>query len=742
MKFYAHSGRDALGKLDLNRFQSLAEHLRGVAVGASGRAATVNLPLLAELAFTAGLLHDLGKYRSEFQNYIRDLPPLGEKKHKEAGAAVAYERKQVALAMAIAGHHGGIPDKADMESAVKGPNGKAVVDKVWAEAVQDCAELSAPVSETPKLANGHAWDLYIRVLFSCLVDADWADTGRHDRAVRGLSDEPEPPALDASKRFESVRAYIDGLGSRRLEPHVRKAREHVLNACLTATAEPTGLFSLTVPTGGGKTLASLAFALKHAAKNNLRRVIYVAPYMTILEQNVDVVRKALGIDAGDPAVFAHYSLAEPPDDGNGDETTLGSTARRAENWDAPVIVTTNVQFFESLFSNKPGRCRKLHNIARSVIILDECQTLPPSLAAPTCGMLKQLTTDLGSSVVLCTATQPAFSHPLLKEGERLDPTEIIPKDVDLFSMLKRVHVAWPKQSDAPFTWSEVANEMRNYSSALCVVNTKKAARAVYDELIRNNVAGVFHLSTGMCPQHRREKLLQIRGLLNADAPCFVVSTQLIEAGVDVDFPFVMREMAPLEAVIQAAGRCNREGKLAGAGGRVMVFRSAEAEKEPRKFYPQDEWYLKGRSVLETDFLNDDYEPRIDRPEDISLYYRKLYQAGKLDKHCIQAKRLEDKYATISDDYKLIKDDTVPVVVETWESHRAEIAALLSQIEKEKRPGKALFRRLALFQVNMWRRDLDRLWPHTRPGPKDLLVWTSKYEDAVGIVEEIGWDAIV
>ena len=236
--------------------------------------------------------------------------------------------------------------------------------------------------------------------------------------------------------------------------------------------------------------------------------------MTILEQNADAIRAALDVGAADPAVFEHYSLADPGD-ADADETALGSAARRAENWDAPVVVTTNVQFFESLFSNKPGRCRKLHNIARSVVILDECQTLPPGLVAPTCGMLKQLAADLGCSVVLCTATQPAFDHGQLTPDERLTATEIIPPGVGLFAALKRVTVAWPKPADPPLGWDEVAETMRAESSALCVVNTKRAARAVYDELTKRGTAGVFHLSTGMCPQHRREKLAQVRGLLDA-----------------------------------------------------------------------------------------------------------------------------------------------------------------------------------------------------------------------------------
>ena len=676
--------------------------------------------------------------------------PRYETYHKQAGAALAYREKNKPIALAVLGHHGGIPDGSELGKLANQDNcpaGLPVIDSIQPYASADCPEPWTVSLTAADIGKGFQADLFTRVLFSCLVDADWSDTGAHERKVKGLPEEPMAPELKPGERLKNVRDYIAERAGRPLEEHVKTARASVLEACLRKAELAPGLFSLTVPTGGGKTLAALAFALKHADKYGLRRVIYVAPYMTILEQNADVIREALGVGDTDSAVFEHYSLAEPAGDEGLDDTELKSAARRAENWDAPVIVTTNVQFFESLFSNKPGRCRKLHNIARSVIILDECQTLPPGLAAPTCGMLKQLADPvekggLGCSVVLCTATQPAFNHQLLKEDdERLEAREII-EAVDLFGKLKRVQVEWPKRDDPPLTWEQVAIRMQKESSAPCVVNTKKAARAVYEELKKLGLPGVFHLSTGMCPQHRREKLAQIRGLLQLRVPSYVVSTQLIEAGVDVDFPFLMREMAPLESIIQAAGRCNREGKLKDVNGNringnVVVFRSADGGM------PVDEWYKKGHDVLKADFLDDGIEPQIDRPEDIQSYYRKLYRTGRLDKNSLQAKRLEEKYATVAKEYQLIKDNTVPVVVGEWEAHQAEISSLLEQIEKEERPRKVLFRRLALFQVNVWWHDLARLKPlHIKDGPRNLLIWTSKYDDAVGIVEEIGWDAIV
>jgi CRISPR-associated endonuclease/helicase Cas3 len=706
-----------------------------VAAGARGRAASTAVPGLAAQAGAAGLLHDLGKYRAEFQQYVRGLryhrgDPLT--RHKEAGAARAFDAGQNPIALAVLGHHGGIPDGSEIRPALTA--GRPVGEGVWGDAVADLPELATALDGLSPAPPGFAADLFVRVLFSCLVDADWANTAEHERVVKGRPADPPPPPLDPATRLARVEAFVAGLANRPLEPHVRAARAAVLAACLAAAANPPGLYSLTVPTGGGKTLAAFAFALKHATTNGLRRVIYIAPYTTILEQNADVIRAALGVERHDPAVLEHHNLAEPPGDGDAAQTDPEAAARWAENWDAPVVVTTNVQFFESLFSNKPGRCRKVHNVAGSVVVLDECQALPPGLVAPTCGMLRQLAAPaadggLGCTVVLCTATQPAFDHDLLKPDERLAAAEIIPPGAGLFESLKRVAVTWPKRDDARLSWADVAVRMRGGRSALCVVNTKKAARAVYAELAAGGADGVFHLSTGMCPQHRREKLDVITDRLKNERPCHVVSTPLIEAGVDVDFPFLMRELAPLESVIQAAGRCNREGRRAWQDSRVVVFRSEEGK------LPPDDWYRRGTQLLGTDFLNEGDEPRIDVPEDIRRYYRKLYRSGQLDKPSIQAKRLEEKYATVATDYKLIKDDTVSVLVTRWAPHQAKIASLL--VELDRRPRKEIRRRLAAFQVNVFRQKLGELKPHIDDTRKDgLLLWTSRYDESFGLDEKI------
>jgi CRISPR-associated endonuclease/helicase Cas3 len=487
---------------------------------------------------------------------------MGSKQHKEAGAAFAVEQKNPLLMFAVLGHHHGIPDKAEAVVCVKSSDGDGfpVWNSIRHIAMRECPELE--LMDLIRAGSGTKdHELITRLLLSCLVDADWSDTSEHERHYRGWPQYPHMPALAPSARLAHVLSAIAARSeqTKNNNPALTVIRRQILDACIVAAKGPRGLFTLTVPTGGGKTLSSLAFALKHAAVNDLRRVIYVAPYISILDQNAAVIRAALGVTRHAIDVFEHQSLAEPQGSQNADEKQASSAARRAENWDSPVVITTNVQFFESLFSNKPGRCRKLHNIARSVVILDECQTLPPDLVQPTCQMLKQLVDQLGCSIVLCTATQPAFDHEKLNE-HRLSATEIIPPEMKLFDCLKRVQLEWPPSRDARLGWPEVATRMTANHSALCVVNTKKAALDLFAEL-KSLSQDVFHLSTNLCPAHRLSVLDTVKRRLERNQPAFVVSTQLIEAGVDVDFPFVFREMAPLEAIIQAAGRCNREGRI-------------------------------------------------------------------------------------------------------------------------------------------------------------------------------------
>jgi CRISPR-associated endonuclease/helicase Cas3 len=345
-------------------------------------------------------------------------------------------------------------------------------------------------------------------------------------------------------------------------------------------------------------------------------------------------------------------------------------------------------------------------------------------------MLRQLRDDLGCSIVLCTATQPAFAHQCLHDVNhdfRLDAQEIIPEGQDLFKALKRVRLDWPARGER-LSWAEVAGQMGAASAALCVVNTKKAARDLFTELTKSQLAA-YHLSTSMCPAHRLEVLATVKRRLNSKQPVYLVSTQLIEAGVDIDFPALFREMAPLESIIQAAGRCNREGLIPDAGGRVTVFRSEEG-KIPGG------WYALGRDVLETEFLAFGHVPRVDSAADIRNYFQHLYWKRSLDPHNLVGMRAGLNFESVAQTYKLIKDDTVPVVVATWESHTHEIERLLDIVRD--RSVRANYRALAPFQVNMFRTELANL-PTGIAVPlcddADLLVWRGAYDEQLGRLSE-------
>ena len=706
---------------------------------------------LTTAARAAGLLHDLGKYREGFQRKLdfesrKQVPavPREQTFHKQAGAAKAAFARHIPIAFAIAGHHGGMPNKADLLSLVKSDGGKPVADAVWPTAEAELPELKNVSLTAPPLSDNLHADLFTRMVFSCLVDADWANTGAHERVVKELPPEPAPYLLEPQLLLERLLKFIKGRAAACRDPNVARARADVLAACLDAAEWPVGLYSLTVPTGGAKTLSSLALALKHAASHGLRRVIYVAPFLSILDQNADVIRQSLGFSRESPEVLEHHSLAEPPGDENQDDTAREAAARRAENWDAPIVITTSVQFFESLFSNMPSRCRKLHNIARSVVVLDECQSLPPRLVAPTCAMLKQLVEEMNCTVVLCTATQPAFDHDELKDEERLRAAEIIPPTLDLFNRLKRVNLSWPAGTTETMNWQAVAKAMlagrrSDCPAALCVVNTRRAARELFAEIRERTNEGVFHLSTSMCPAHRLATLDSVRRRLNDRRPCYLVSTQLIEAGVDVDFPFVMRELAPLESVIQAAGRCNREGLLnrqdGSPGGRVVVFRSQASVDEPKKYFPPDAWYQKGRSTLEANFLNAGHPPRIDAPEDIREYFTRLYRSGDLDANGIQDLRRNREFEAVAKAYQLIESDGSPVVIATWQEQRETVEALLDRVRRD--PSRINFRRLIPFQVNLRHYELAkvgdlvaRLDEHL-----DLLAYYGPYDSKLGLSHE-------
>ena len=546
-KYLAHISQDG-------REQTIVEHLKGTADLAMKFAAPFGGEKQAELA---SLSHDIGKYSRAFQKRLR-----GDKTkvdHSTAGAIECMRAGQPFAAFSVAGHHGGLPDGgSQMDSADEGTfcgrikrkeQGKIQPYDGWIN------EIRLPRANVPDLVKKGPLEgmFFTRMLYSCLVDADYLDT---EAFMRGRMREQNGASMQ--ELWNRLERYIRGWFPPKGE--LNRQRCKILERCIEeGRRQKTGLFSLTIPTGGGKTVASLAFALAHAKERGLRRIIYVIPYTSIIEQTADVFRRILG----EENVLEHHSnvLYDLEEEATPRAVRLGQST---ENWDMPVVVTTAVQFFESLYACRSSPCRKLHNIADSVVIFDEAQMLPLSYLRPCVHAISQLVAHYGVSALLCTATQPAL-EPIFSEllpGYTL--TELCPPNCFDPGVFRRVSFC----REGKLAWAGLAERINGLPEALCVVNSRKGAWELFGRL---EGEGRFHLSTLMYPAHRRARLKEIRRRLTDGLPCRVVSTSLIEAGVDVDFPAVYRELTGLDSVLQAAGRCNREGKRPAEESIVTIF---------------------------------------------------------------------------------------------------------------------------------------------------------------------------
>ena len=676
---FAHS----TSRPDRADWQPLREHLHHVADLAAQRAAKFGA---GEWGCIAGLLHDLGKYSDEFQARLEGHS--GRVDHSTAGAVEAGKRFQALappLQFVVAGHHAGLANGGEEEhnqrSSLRDRLATAVADySAYTGEIELSTDLPRPRLALHKHARGRndragfQAAFFTRMLFSCLVDADYLDTEAfYDRVEGRTSRRVQPPSLAELK--PRLASYLAALAARADDTSVNRERAGILAACRAAAREDPGLFTLTVPTGGGKTLASLAFAVDHALEHGLERVIYVIPYTSIIEQNAAVFREGLGAEA----VLEHHSAFV--DDPKTAPEAQDKLRLAMENWDAAVVVTTAVQFFESLFADRPARCRKLHNIARAVVILDEAQTLPLPLLRPCVAALDELARNYGTSVVLCTATQPALIETddegtSFKSGFR-DVREIAPVPKRLYQTFKRVIVRQLGDLDEP----ALAARLREHEQALCIVNTRAHARELYERL--NGEDGCFHLSALMCPKHRSQRLDEIRERLKPKAPqrCIVVSTSLVEAGVDVDFPAVYRAEAGIDQIAQAAGRCNREGRL--SQGEVFVFRPAG-----RRLVGEQNRRATAASGV---FRRHDDPLALDAIEE---FFREVYwseSAGAqdgLDKKQILG-RLEERKAdllfpfeTIAREFRLIEDGMLPILI----PFDANARRLLKELETTERVG--------------------------------------------------------
>lgn len=706
--YWAHT-KNAEGRPHL-----LHEHLRGVGDLAEQFASQMN-PQLCEPARWAGLLHDLGKYRDEFQEYLRDERESSvETHHAIYGAALTVQERCIGPTLAIAGHHAGLHDLSELANDLKtdakyGARGQ--LPKLRERFEAELGKLPGVIADPSFVKDSkQSLELYVRMLFSALVDADFLDTEAHHTLVPRESFSFQPDELLERIIAEKEAKPRDG--------ELNELRNRIFQQCLKAAEHEPGFFSLTVPTGGGKTLAGMAFALAHTARHSLRRVVVVIPFLSIIEQNAAQYRRILDPERRGVVIENHSAVPAPEDEG---ERRRSPLVYAAENWDAPVVVTTSVQFIESLFANRTSRCRKLHNVARSVVIFDEVQTLPPHLLNPLLNMLRELRDRYGVSFVFSTATQPAFRHRPRHLEEGFKPgevREITEATAATFRRLQRVKYTLP-QAGRTTTWPELAARMTSQPQSLCVVNVRRHAYELWEQL-RGTLPAVertslFHLSSAMCAQHRFDLLGDpdepqpgtIRHRLRNQLPCRLVSTQLIEAGVDVDFPTVYRALGPLDSIVQAAGRCNREGRLRDADGRpalgeVVIFQPAEHHL-PRGVYSKATDIT---AILLTQTKADDLAQN---HELFAAYFDQLCQLTETDKEQIQADRAELRFREVARKARVIADDTKPVIVPYADGERVIAELRQRQVAKgQPRFSRDDLRRLQRYIVNLYTHQFQRL----------------------------------
>ncbi len=702
MKFYAHS----LENLPPDKWQPLEEHLKNVAELAACFAKTFGGD---KWAYLAGLWHDLGKYSLEFQAKLliengieTDLPRQGRVIHSEAGGHLAslkgWKGIDRLLSWLIMGHHAGLADYSPDEAGSKALSVKMRhperSQKILENVPSWIKDQPIPRQQIPPKASP---SFFIRMLFSCLVDADFLDTerfmqkSRHERRLHSF------PTLLSLR--DSLMAFLSELTASAPKTKVNQIRKRVLERCVKMAKTEPSVFTLTVPTGGGKTFSSLAFALNHAVAHGKDRIIYVIPYINIIEQTARVFREIPGFEE---AVLEHHSNLTT--DTEEDESRHWQRLL-TENWDAPIIVTTAVQFFESLYSNRPGKCRRLHNIVNSVVIFDEAQSMPQSYLRPVVFAIKELFSFYKVTPLFCTATQPVLTRSKgidfdFKEGFDQEPIELAENPQDMSRALKRVtyHILSGSNSKA-LRLEELAGQIQNEKdSLLCIVNRKDDARRLF-RLIQNG--DTYHLSTNMCPEHRENVLNEVKGRLKSKSGTTrLVSTSLVEAGVDMDFPVVFRAMAGLDSIIQAAGRCNREGKLRDKG-RVIVFLP---EKQPA--------YVKAPASVAKEFLaSSEKLNAISLPSTVRRYFKKLfwqlgheYMDSKGILRLLCGSGMNYYFQTASERFQLIDDSWQQTVIVPY----GDVWDVISEMTKKPWMQWRLRQRLQRLSINISLDDFKEL----------------------------------
>ena len=677
MERYAHISED--GK----RFQTVKCHLENTARIAGDFAASFDA---ANAAKFAGMLHDIGKYSDAFQKRLQGGVKVD---HSTAGMQEALKMGNIPVAFAIAGHHSGIPDGGNRtdtedEKTLFGRSKRKLENySEWSK------EIIAADGAVPDWVNRDfvTSDFFTRMLYSCLVDADFIDT---ETFMNG-----EPLPRGEGRPLRELYPKVAGRAERYLSnaggSEVAKQRNQVLQACVSGGRNGAqGLYTLTVPTGGGKTFSSLAFAMEHVLAQNMKRIIYVIPYTSIIDQTVQVFEELLG----EENVLAHYStadyrLVEREDMTDQQYRHLLS----CENWDAPVIVTTAVQFFESLYSNRSSQCRKLHNIADSVVIFDEAQTIPNDYLLPCVSAISQLIQHYHTTAVLCTATQPVLDPFFKKIGNGIQSREIVPDRERLYQTLKRSTIC----DIGSISAADMGKRLTETEQVLCVVNRRKTAQELYAEL---PMEGSYCLTTLLCAFDRRRQLSEIRERLREGLPCRVVSTSLIEAGVDVDFPIVYRETVGLDQLIQTAGRCNREGKRSVEKSLVYSFQLEEIRVPQQLQQNVDAAHYVMRCTDQLDSL-----------EAIRIYFGELYankgeasfdKKGILDAVCNGINGCIFPFEQIADKFKLIETSARTIYIPIDDGQE------LCQRLKDGYISRALWRRLGIFSVQCYEEQFNAL----------------------------------
>jgi CRISPR-associated endonuclease/helicase Cas3 len=676
---YAHSTATPDG----SEWQPLQGHLRQTANRAKMFGSKFGAANAAELS---GWLHDLGKYSEAYQAYIAGRGPGGVD-HSTAGAqqvlklGLKGKDRGIAelIAYAIAGHHAGLPDMtgADGEASALADRLKKSVpplNTIWQKELEiDPVGLTPTAFKPGPRKGGFQLAFLGRMIFSCLVDADFLDTEAFYALVDGRQIDRTWPFL--SDEIDRMIARFDAhMSEKRRTTHdtpLNLLRGKILTHVRQKAGLPRGVLTLNVPTGGGKTLASLAFALDHAKHWKMDRIVYAIPFTSIIEQTAGIFRGILG----DDAVLEHHSSMEQETDGKEnrfrDHRPDAKLRLAMENWQAPVIITTNVQLFESLFANRTSRCRKLHNLANAVIILDEAQTIPLHVLKPCVAALDELARNYGCTIVLCTATQPALQEPRFPGGFEIGPErELAPDPARLHRELKRT----TERLAGVMTDDDLVAELSTVDQTLTIVNSRRHALTLYHAAKSAGIEGLIHLTTRQTASDRRDILYDVRERLKNEKPCCVIATSLVEAGVDIDFPRVWRAEAGLDQLTQAAGRCNREGHRPVVDSVVTIFKPAEAR-------PPAE--IKG---LVGDMLRilDEHRGELFSPQTIEAYFREVYWRKSelgLDEHAVMKQFLvgfggtDFGYRSVAEKFRLIESGMDPVIVAIDEEANAILCAL-------------------------------------------------------------------